>query len=231
MKKFIAFLMFAFLSVIYLQAQERTVNLYPNGILDLNNVQVVGYAGATLDRLVPTTRDTIDYYIQVKNQSADPLHFYIAFQLDTIAGADTTVAITVQYKKFSGESYSDLIASAVASAVSAQVIVVKTSLGVTTEYTETGSQASSSVASHNTVTTTFNVSGYDETTTDVDTLIYPAITNVEAAQTITNGALTTTNLANTALYYGWLRFRFILQGNDHVGTGIKIERIDLQFYN
>jgi hypothetical protein len=224
-------IVFGLLFCSVLLAQERTVDLYNGRVLDLETTRMVGYNGTTSDRLIPTTRDTIDYWIAVKNQSADPLHFYAAFQFDTIAGADTTIAITVQYKKFTTEDYSDLIASALTAAIGAEAIVAKTSLGVTTEFTATGAQANSSIGSHVITTTAYDISGYDEITTDVDTLAIPEITNTAAAATVTNGNVTTTRLVNTALYYGYLRFRLILPGDDTVGTGIKVERIDLQFYN
>lgn len=233
MKNFILISLLAFLFAGLVPAQERTVNLYPNGVFDLKtaNTLSVGYNGSTSDRLIPTTRDTIDYYIAVKNQSAEPLHFYARFQFDTIAGADTTIAITVQYKKFTSESYSDLIASALTSAIGADTAVTKTTLGVTTEYTATGAQANSTIAGYNSTVPSYlaitdSIGGYSTDTTTVASYVI-----ANAAQTITNGAVTTTKLANTALYYGYLRFRLILQGNDHVGTGIKVERIDLQFYN
>lgn len=185
------------------QAQERTVNLNGGAALDLNVSKWYAYNGTTADRLLPTTRDTIDYVIQVKNQGSGPLHFYAAITLSPVSGADTTVAITVQQKKFSGESYSDIIASALTSAVTAEQINVKTTLGVTTEYTSTVASA----------TDYFN----DEITTNTDTTLV--------------SARTITNVANTLLYPRYIKFRLILKGNDSVGTGINVKRIEIQFYN
>lgn len=177
---FIAFLGLAVTSY----AQERTVLMNKGYELDLSQTKWYAYNGNTADYLLPTTRDTIDYVLQVKNQGSGPLHFYALITLDTIAGVDTTVAITVQQKKFARESYSDIIASALTSAISAETNIVKTSLGTISEFTETFASDS-----------------------------------------------TTTKLVNTLLYPRYLKFRLILPGNDHTGTGIKVKRIELQFYN
>ena len=186
------------------QAQERTVLLNGGNQLDLNVSKWTAYNGNTADRLLPTTRDTIDYILQVKNQGSGPLHFYALITLDTIAGVDTTVAITVQQKKFASESYSDIIASALTSVVSAEANVVKTSLGVTTQKTMTVAAA----------TDYFN----DEITTNTDTTLV--------------SARTITEVANTLLYPRYIKLRLILTpGDDLVGTGVKVKRIEFQFYN
>lgn len=164
--------------------QERSVNLAgSNALMDLTVSKYIAYNGNTSDRLIPTTRDTIDYFVILKDFEPGPLHFYARFTFDTIAGVDTTVLITVQEKKFAGEAYSDIIASAATSVISAEINVVKTSLGITTEFTETLA-----------------------------------------------GGTTTTRLANTLLRYKYLKFRMILPGNDLVGTGIKVKRVELQFF-
>ena len=182
MKKFITFITIA-LMFVSAQAQERTVNIAGNNsLVDLTVSKNVAYNGGTSDRLIPTTRDTIDYFIVLKNYNEGPIHFYAQFVLDTIAGADTTVLITVQEKKFSNETYTDVIASAATSAIGSEVKVVKTSLGVITEFTET--------------------------------IV----------------ATNTTRLVNTLLRYRYLKFRLILPGNDSVGTGVKVKRVEIQFF-
>jgi len=200
-----------------MQAQERTVNLNGGVALDLNTTKWYAYNGNTSDRLLATTRDTIDYIIQVKNQGSGPLHFYAAITLSPVSGADTTVAITVQQKKFSGESYSDIIASALTSAVSAEQINVKTTLGITTTQTNT-------VAAYNSVTAAATDYFNDEITTNTDTTIV-------AQRTMTNAAQTITSVANSVLYGRYIKFRLILKGNDSVGTGVNVKRIEIQFYN
>lgn len=210
MKNFVniilVFLAFLVLSCIPAMSQERTVNLAGgNNLVDVRNTKNVAYNGSAsgLDRLIPTTRDTIDYYVILSNYDPGPLHFYAAFNFDTIAGVDTTVAITVQEKKFANEDYTDLIASAVtAGSIRNDTIAVRTSLGVTTVATNTTAAA-------------------------VDIFRGTIIANND---TLTVAQRVTTEVANTLLYYRYLRFRLILQGNDSVGTGIKVKRVELQFY-
>jgi len=202
MKKIIIliFAMFVFLG---LSAQERTVDLGNGKLIDLTITKNVAYNGGTSDRLLPTTRDTIDYVLQVSNYtSGAPMHFYAVITLDTIAGVDTTVAITVQGKKFANQAYSDIIASALTSVVSAEQLNVKTTLGVTSYLT--GSTASA-----------------------VDILKQQTTTN---SDTITTAVRTYTEIATNAMYYKYLKFRLILKGNDLVGTGVKVKRVEIQFF-
>jgi hypothetical protein len=190
------------LFAVSLMAQERTVDLGNGNLIDITKTKVVAYNGGTSDRLLATTRDTIDYFVKVSNYGSGPLHFYAVITLDTIAGVDTTVAITVQQKKFANESYADIIASALTSVVSAEQKVVKTSLGVTTLFTGTTAAAT-------------------------DTYLDMAAAN---SDTINVAARTYTQLANTSLYYSYLKFRLIIKGNDSVGTGIRVKRVELQFF-
>ena len=184
MKKIIAFITFGLLMLAGITAQERSVNLAGAGkVVDIRSTKHIAYNGNTSDRLIPTTRDTIDYFVIVDNYDPGPLHFYARLTLSPVAGTDTTVLITVQEKKFAGESYTDIIASAATSVVSTTASYVKTSLGVTTEFTET-----------------------------------------------LGGGTTTTRLANTLLRYRYLKIRLILPGDDTVGTGIKVDRVELQFF-
>ena len=137
MKKFIIIFTGFLFMIAGTFAQERTVNLAGgNNLVNTQTTKVVNYNGNTADRLIPTIRDTIDYYVTLSNYDPGPQHFYAVFTFDTIAGADTTVAITVQGKKFANESYTDIIASDTTDAISAQANVT-TSLGVVTEFTET----------------------------------------------------------------------------------------------
>lgn len=215
-------LVIALLTVTFLHAQERTVDLYGGKLFNLTSGSKIAYNGTTSDRLIPTTRDTIDYYIRLEANQTKATHFYANFTFDTVAGADTTIAITVQGKKFASETYADIIASAVTSAVSAELQVSKTSLGVTTEFTET-----QTIAQHTITGAAFTIK--QDTATfkyyPADSLKVPATTFTEAAQTVT-----VTKVVNSSLYYGYLKFRLILQGNDSVGTGIKVKRIELQFF-
>lgn len=198
MKKILFVLTLIFVFVLS-QAQERTKDL---GIVDLSQTHKVAYNGTTADYLLPTTRDSIYYTVTITNQGNGPLHFYAVITLAPIAGADTTVAITVQGKKFSNESYSDIIASALTSVVSAEQLNVKTSLGLIAERTSTTAAA-------------------------VDLFRGTIIANND---TITVAQRIETTVVNTSLYYSYLRFMLILTGNDSVGTGIKVKRIEIQFY-
>ena len=197
MKKFLLLLALSVFAVVTM-AQERTVYLNNDKVFDLKVSKWYAYNRGTADRLIPTTRDTIDFVLRVVNPDAGaPMHFYANFTFDTIAGADTTIAITVQGKKFNSETYSDIIASATTSAVTAELQVSKTTLGAISEGTFATAGA----------TDTFN-----------------------ADSTTTVAARSTTFTANSALRYGYLKFRLILQGNDSVGTGIRVKRLEIQFF-
>lgn len=184
-------------------AQERTVMLNNGAYLDLSTTKHYFYSGTTSDYLIPTTRDTIDFVILVKNQTSDPLNFYAAITMAPIAGADTTVAITVQQKMFESGTYADLIASALSSAITTTVITAKTTLGVTAQETNTTAAA-------------------------VDLLRQTVIANND---TLTVAQRIQTKQLNALLYYRYLKFRLIIKGNDSVGTGIKVTRFEINFFN
>lgn len=221
MKKVI-FLFTGIIVAINAFCQERTVDINFGKLLNVSEIKKIAYNGTASDRLIPTTRDTIDYYIQLTNMPATPLHFYVNFTFDTIAGADTTISITVQKKMFNSESYTDLIAASTTSAVTAELQVSKTSLGVTSEYTVTETIASHNLvsAAHTLLTDTTGLAGYP-----ADSISVPAYNIVEAAHTATS-----TKVVNASLYYGYLKFRLIISGNDSVGTGIKVKRLELTFF-
>lgn len=183
MKKiFSIFILVAFVATAF--AQEREVNLLGGSrLLDITSKKNIAYNGNTSDRLIYDTRDTIDYYVIISNYTAGaPLHFYANFTLDTVAGVDTTVSVTVLEKKFASESYSTLIAAANTSEVTAELQYARTSLGTIAVIDSTGYQ------------------------------------NYTASK------------VNTLLYYRYLKFRLILTGDDYVGTGIKVKRVELQFF-
>lgn len=202
MKKLIFLLSFVLLAVAAM-AQERTVVLNSGSVVDLNTKKLVAYNGTAADYLIPTTRDTIDYVLLIDNQSGDPLNFYANITLTPISGADTTVSVGVYYKMFESQSYTQLIAPALTSAITTSTQVVKTTLGVTNQITNTTASA-------------------------VDLLRQTIIANND---TITVATRTQTSLNNVALYYRYLKFRLILTGNDSVGTGIKVSRIEIKLVN
>lgn len=184
-------------------AQERTVILNSGNYIDLNTTKWYAYNGTTSDYLIPTTRDTIDFVLLVKNQSSLPLNFYASITMAPITGADTTVAITVQQKMFENGTYTDLIASALTSAITTTVITNKTTLGVTVQDTRTTASA-------------------------VDLF---RGSNIKNNDTLTVASRVQTIQLNPLLFYRYLKFRLILSGNDHVGTGIKVTRFEINFFN
>ncbi len=199
--KYIFLLLFAAFSIAA-TAQERSVDIGGSASpVDLYSTKNIPYNGTTSDRLIPTTRDTIDYYVILKDYPKGPIHFYCNFTFDTIAGIDTTIAITVMEKKFASESYTDVIASATTGVIRKDTAVVKTSLGLS-EFTETTALA------------------YD----------FLQQTTIANKDTLTVAARSLTRVPNTLLYYRYLKFRLILKGNDSVGTGIRVKRIELQFF-
>lgn len=202
MKKIIIFLAMSIMAIVAV-GQERTYIFNNGNALDLTTTKWIAYNGTASDYLIPTTRDTIDYVVLVKNQTSDPLNFYAVFTFDTIAGADTTVAISVDYKMFNSQSYSSLIGSVNTSAISAETLVTKTTLGVTSYETRTTASA-------------------------VDLLRQTIIANND---TITVAQRVQTAQVNPVLYYRYLKFRLIINGNDHTGTGIKVKRLEIQFFN
>lgn len=203
MKKLIFILLFAAISVAGI-AQERTITLNNGNALDLTTTKWIAYNWAgTIDNLIPTTRDTIDIVVLVKNQNSEPLNFYAAITLTPITTADTTVAITVQEKMFESGTYADLISSALTSAITTETIVNKTTLGVTVQKTNTTAGA-------------------------VDLF---RGSNIKNNDTLTVSSRIQTVQLNASLYYRYLKFRLILQGNDHTGTGIKMKRFEIQFFN
>ena len=199
MKKIIL-LLIAIIGATFAMAQERIVVLNSGRVIDATT-QAYAYDGYTSDRLIPVTRDTIDYIVLVKNQDISPLQFYANFTLDTVDGADTTVSIQVDYKMFNSQSYSTLISAAWTSEITGLTQVAKTTIGVIASKTYTTASA-------------------------VDLFRGSNITNND---TLTVSSRVMTYLDNPALYYRYLRFRLIIRGNDHIGAGIQIKRIELQF--
>lgn len=210
MKKFIILSILALVAVLPVFSQAKsTVYLNGGNALDLNVTKwyAYNYKSSVTDRLVPATanvHDTTDYILMVKNQNSGPLHFYAAIELDTVGGADTTVNVGVWYKEFANQDYAALIAAAsTAGEIRNDTVVVRTTLGVTTTLTATTAGATDTWV--------------DEVTTDTDTL--------------TVAARTTTTVVNPVLYYRYLKFRLCLVGNDHSGVGVKVKRIEIQFFN
>lgn len=173
MKNILIVLMLAFLGIAT-YAQERIVYLNGGKVLDLTVNNNVAYNGISSDRLLATTRDTIDYIVIIKSP-VGPIRPYVNVTMSPITGADTTVAITVDVKKFGSETWSNLISTSNTAAITtANIQTAKTSLGVTTEQTSA---------------------------------VY-----------------------NTLLFFNYIRVRLIIKGDDHVGTGIQVNRVEFNFW-
>lgn len=181
MKKFISILFLAALMLTSF-AQERTVLLNDGKVFNLSLSKEYDYTGTASDRLIPTTRDTIDFVMKIANWGPGGTHFYATVKLSPIAGADTTIRIVVLYKHDEGESFSQLKATATGTAVTTTVYYTSTSLGVINSVDTAGFK------------------------------YYPSMR------------------PNPLLFYKYINFRLILLGNDSVGTGIKVDRVSLQFY-
>jgi hypothetical protein len=203
MKKILSFIFMVAL-IGSLAAQERSVNLLGYGkVLDLKTTKNVPYNGGGSDQLIGTTRDTIDYYVILSNyEQGHPINFKALITLEPITTADTTVSIGVYQKTFTAESYSALIAPAATSQITTETTVSKTTLGVTNQITYTTASATDIIR--------------QIVTTDSDT--------------VTVAARTTTVLNNASLYYKYLMFRLIIAGADYTGSGIKVKRVELQFF-
>lgn len=158
------------------------------------------YTGTSADTLIETNQDTIDIVFQLE-LSQRISKIAVKSRFDVISGADTTVAISVDGKLFSDDSYTSIINSTLSDAVTADN-TVKT---VSTTFTE-----SLSSAAYVMLTDTTGLSGYP-----ADSISVPSYT-------IT---------ATPADYsYRYIRVRYIIQGDDSVGTGIKIDEVELKVY-
>lgn len=166
-------------------AQERTVNItVPNGYTYYN------YTGSAADTLKPTNQDTIDviFWFKVERYVQK---IAVKTRFDIIAGADTTVAVTLSGKEFADHStYTDVITSTVSSAVTANNTV---QVLVSDPYLIEAQYVTEHVTGGDTVNVAHNITPFDKS-------------------------------------YRYYRLRYILQGNDHVGTGILIDDIEIKLY-
>lgn len=202
-------------------AQERTVTKdVPKGNTYYK------YVGTSSDVLLPTTRDTIDLVFQLE-LTEKISKIAVKSRFDVVAGADTTVAISVDGKLFSDDSYTNVIASALSTEVSADN-VVKT---VSTTYTESHSVTAFNVVKDALTITNaaFDVPFTNPSAGTADTLEFPSQTLTVDADTLEFPTQTVT-VTPADYSYRYIRVRYILQGNDSVGTGIKIDEVELKVY-
>jgi len=172
------------------------------------------YTGVTLDALVPTTRDTIDIIFQVRVPGLIK-KIEVKSRFDMVTTADTTVAVSVFGRNFTDDSYTSMIASTVSSVVTTDNVIQV----LTGAYTE-----SHVTAAYNSVNAAYNITEalYK---TDSDT-ISAAHLHAVAEQTTANAEATTT-VTPVDYSFRFIRVRYILSGNDSVGTGVKIDEVEL----
>lgn len=161
------------------------------------NYSYWNYEGVSTDLLVPTTSDTIDIRYQVKKHK--PFTVKLISKFNPIAGADTIVYINVLGRNSENESWTSIIADSSA-VVSEDGIVKSVSSATSPTYAAT-------IAAHD-IPFTNPAAG------TADTLEVPL-------QTI---SLTETS---TLLEYRYILVRYILAGDDSVGTGVELIQSEL----
>jgi len=113
MKKLVILVLLAFSFASY--AQERTVeNSFGRNPITSLNYSYFEVNGGSSDKLIPTTRDTIDYVFDTKKSKLFDISAMVT--LDTIAGADTTVTFAILGRNSENDSW-NAIASTTTSAV------------------------------------------------------------------------------------------------------------------
>lgn len=185
MKKFLFFVLSIVFFAVQGMAQERTVNLtIPNEGTYIN------YTGSAADTLTATNQDTLDIVVRY-NGSGYVRKIAVKSRFDVIAGADTTVSVSVFGKEFSDDAtWVEVIAAATSSAVTANNTVQI----LTSDWTETVASASDSF---------------------------------EADSSIVVASRTVTPLDKS---YRYFRVRYIISGNDSVGTGILLDDFEFKVY-
>lgn len=190
MKKLFS-LLFLFSLITVAFSQERTT---ATQVIPENGTYLL-YTGILADTLKATNQDTIDLIIKyqglgfVKKVS-------VKSRFDVIAGADTTVSVSVYGKEFLDDpTWVQVIAATTSNAVAAN----NTIQILTSKYTEVTASA-------------------------VDILGQTIIANPD---TLTVAARTLTPLDKS---YRFFRVRYILLGNDSVGTGIKLDEVEFKVY-
>lgn len=203
MRKFIITLILTFV-VLAGFTQIRTINddyvLKPD-VTSPRSV-TLSYTGVAADTLT-SNQDTLLYNITINK--AVPMNYYIKIGLDTIAGADTTCTVNINGRMFDDESWT-LIETTTTSAVGGEVNTVIESM------TDADYTASLVTASYIALTDTTGLLGYP-----ADSIVIPQ----------TTGALTLTPSIKPC--YRQLQVEIIINGDDSVGTGIKLEDIEWYF--
>jgi hypothetical protein len=204
MKKFIfiAIAMIAFTITSFAQDREVSKSLG-------NGISYYKYTGVAADTLT-SNQDTIDLTFSVA-LNGNISRIAVKTRFDLRAGADTTVSIGVYGKDFTDDGLNTVVAPVVTSAIAANNTVVITE-----------SAKTSTIASYTSTTAAFKI--LSDTTGLLnypqDTLNVPIITLTNAAQTVTDNNLT------------WRKYtiRYIIKGDDSVGTGIKLDEVEIKLW-
>jgi len=220
MKKLLIFL---FLAVISLSvfSQERTVTKKMR-----EGYTYYKYSGVAADTLIYTNQDTIDIVFQVGfDERISKIE--VKSKFDTIDGADTTVAISVYGKNFEDGTYAQMIASTLSSAVTTDD-VVKVLSGA---YTETHVTAAYNLteAAYNGAVSAFDIPFTNPSAGTADTLEVPSFNVVNASHLVAVAEQTTT-VTPVDYSYRFIRVRYIIQGDDSVGDGIKLDEVELKLF-
>jgi len=216
MKKVIIILFAVLLSVVTF-AQDKTIS-----VLMPENTTYTKYTFSTADTLGPVSQDTID--VVITYQSAGYVKkLAVKTRFDIVSGADTTVNISVFGKEFSDDgTYVQIIAAAASSDINAN----NTSTIITSDWTETVAQYTSTVA-----TTTDSLDADVSAIAYVDTSSGDSIVTTwtleKPAQTITNAAQTVTPLDKSYRLY---RVRYIMSLTSALGSGVRLDELEFKIY-
>lgn len=199
----------SFMLFLSVNAQERTVSKIgsTNALTEAKTLYT--YTGVAADTLKATNQDTIDLVLEYRGTKMIK-KITVKSRFDTIAGADTTVSISVFGKEFSDDpDYVQIIGATLSDAVAANNTVKVFS----SDYTGTIAAYNSTVAAH-------NIPFTNPTAGTTDTLEVPSFVVANAAQTFTPFDKT----------YRFYRIRYILSGDDAVGTGVKLDEVEFKIY-
>jgi hypothetical protein len=142
MKRF-ALVIITLLMSISLFSQERTISKSLG-----NNETYIKYSGRAADTLIATNQDTIDFVLEYRGEDWVK-KIAVKSKFDSIAGADTTVSVSVFGKEFGDDAtYVQIIGATVSDAVTTNDVVQV----LTSDYTETIAAATDQFNSDSTTT-------------------------------------------------------------------------------
>lgn len=178
-----------------LNAQERTISKIGSTNALSESKTLYTYTAVSADTLIATNQDTIDLVLEYRGTKMIK-KITVKSRFDTIAGADTTVLVSVFGKEFADDpTYVQIIAATASSEVSAANTVQVLSsdpYGTTAAFDATLKQI---------------------VTTNNDTISYPIQTFTPFDKT-----------------YRFYRVRYIISGDDKVGTGVKLDEVEFKIY-